>query len=87
MLYEIFWLVFALMVGILVSLGLLGLIFSPSLSIKPIKITGIVISGLILFTGIYFSYRWNVEKKGIQTLIGQIEQTIKTYQEKNKKDS
>jgi len=87
MLYEVFWLVFALIVGILMSLGLLGLIFSPSISVKPARITGIILSGLILLTGIYFSYQWSVEKKGIQTLTGQIEQAIRVYLEKNKKNS
>ena len=87
MLYEIFWLFFALIVGILMSVGLWGIIFSLSISIKPVKITVIIISALILLTGIYFCYRWNVEKKGIQALTGQMEQTIKTYLEKSKKDS
>lgn len=87
MLYEVFWLVFALIVGILMSLGLLGLIFSPSIPVKPVRITGIILSGLILLTGIYFSYQWNVEKKGIQNLTGHFEQAIKVYLEKNKKDS
>jgi hypothetical protein len=87
MLYEIFWLVFALSVGILMSVGLLGLIFSPSIPTKSIKAVAMILSILILLAGIYFSYRWNAEKKGIQTLTGQIEQTIKTYLEKSKKDS
>ena len=52
MLYEIFWLFFALIVGILMSVGLWGIIFSLSISIKPVKITVIILSALILLTGI-----------------------------------
>jgi hypothetical protein len=52
MLYEILWLFFALIVGILMSVGLLGIIFSLSISIKPVKITVIILSALILLTGI-----------------------------------
>ncbi len=69
------------------SVGLLGLIFSPSIPTKSFKAGAMILSILILLAGIYFSYRWNVEKKGIQALAGQIEQTIKTYLEKSKKDS
>jgi hypothetical protein len=87
MLYEAFWLVFTLNVGILMSVGILGLIFSPSISSKLARMTAIIISGLILLTGIYFSYRWNGEKNGIRTLAGQMEQAIKIYLEKNKKGS
>jgi hypothetical protein len=87
MLYETFWLVFALNVGILMSVGILGLILSPSIPAKPAKVTAILISCLILLSGIYFSYRWNEEKAGIRTLAGQMEQAIKIYLEKNKKGS
>jgi hypothetical protein len=85
MAYEAFWLVFALNVGILMSVGILGLIFSPSISAKPAKVAAILISCLILLTGIYFSYRWNEEKEGIRGLAGQMEQAIRIYLEKNKK--
>jgi hypothetical protein len=50
-------------------------------------VTAILISCLILLSGMYFSYRWNEEKAGIRTLAGQMEQAIKIYLEKNKKGS
>ena len=87
MLYEISWLIFALIVAILMSIGLLGLIFFPSIPAKPIRAVALILSILILLSGIYFSYRWNAEKRGIQALTGQVEQVLKKYLDKHKKES
>jgi disulfide bond formation protein DsbB len=87
MLYEIFWLVFALMVGIFMSIGILGLAFSPSIPTKPARIVAMILSLLILLAGIYFSYRWNADKREIRAWSGQAEQAIKIYLDTHKKDA
>jgi disulfide bond formation protein DsbB len=79
MLYETVWLFFALGVGILISIGLLGLIFSPAIPPRILKVMAMIISMLIILTGIYFSYQWSAQKKGIQVLSQQAEETIKQY--------
>lgn len=79
MLYETVWLFFALGVGILISLGLLGLIFSPSIPPPILRAMAVIISVLIILNGIYFSYQWSAQKKGIQVLTQQAEETIKQY--------
>ncbi len=63
MLYETVWLFFAIAVGILISIGLLGLIFSPSIPPPILKVMAVIISVLIILTGIYFSYQWSAQKK------------------------
>jgi disulfide bond formation protein DsbB len=79
MLYESVWLFFALGVGILTSIGLLGLIFSPAVPPRILKAIAVMISVLIILTGIYFSYQWRAQRKGIQVLSQQAEETIKQY--------
>jgi disulfide bond formation protein DsbB len=79
MLYETVWLFFALGVGILISIGLLGLIFSPAVPPRILKAMGVMISVLIVLTGIYFSYQWSAKRTGIQVLAQQAEETIKQY--------
>lgn len=79
MLYETVWLFFALGVGILISIGLLGLIFSPAIPPRILKAMAVMISVLIILTGIYFSYQWNAQRKGIQVLAQQAEEAIKQY--------
>jgi hypothetical protein len=79
MLYETVWLFFALGVGILISLGLLGLIFSPAIPPRISKVMAMMISVLIILTGIYFSYQWTAQRKGIQVLTQQAEEAIKQY--------
>ena len=79
MLYETVWLFFALGVGILISLGLLGLIFSPAIPPRILKVMAMMISVLIILTGIYFSYQWTAKRKGIQVLTQQAEEAIKQY--------
>jgi disulfide bond formation protein DsbB len=77
--YETVWLFFALGVGILISLGLLGLIFSPAIPPRILKVMAMLISVLIILTGIYFSYQWSAQKNGIQVLTQQAEEAIKQY--------
>jgi len=79
MLYETVWLFFALGVGILISIGLLGLIFSPAIPPRILKVMAVLISVLIILTGIYFSCQWSVQKKGIRVLTQEAEEAIKQY--------
>jgi disulfide bond formation protein DsbB len=79
MLYETVWLFFALGVGILISIGLLGLIFSPAIPPRILRAMAAMISVLIILTGIYFSYQWSAQRKGIQVLAQQAEEAIKQY--------
>jgi disulfide bond formation protein DsbB len=79
MLYETVWLFFALGVGVLISIGLLGLIVSPALPPRILKVLTAMISILIILTGIYFSSQWSAQKKEIQVLTQQAEETIKQY--------
>jgi disulfide bond formation protein DsbB len=79
MLYETVWLFFALGVGVLISIGLLGLIFSPAIPPRIFKVMAVIISVLIILTGIYFSYQWRVQKIGIRVLTQEAEETIKHY--------
>jgi cytochrome c biogenesis protein CcdA len=79
MLYEIVWLFFASVVGILVSIGLLGLIFSPAIPPRILKVIAIILSLLIILSGIYFSSLWRAQKKEIQVLTQQAEEAIKQY--------
>jgi phosphotransferase system glucose/maltose/N-acetylglucosamine-specific IIC component len=85
MLYEIVWLVFALMITIILSIGLLGLFLSssiPGLKLRPLPI---IISVLIILTAIYFSFHWTIDKRKIQTWSQEAEQVIKKYLETHKK--
>ena len=79
MLYETVWLFFSLVVGILISIGLLGLIFSAAIPPRVLKVIAIIISVLIILSGIYFSSLWRVQKKEIQVLTQQAEEAIKQY--------
>ena len=66
MLYEMFWLFYALMIVILVSVGLWGIFFFALIPARRIKVTALVLSVIIILAGLYFSYQWNLEKKKIQ---------------------
>jgi len=79
MLYETVWLFFALAVGILISIGFLGLIFSPAIPLRILKVMAAMISVLIILTGIYFSSQWSAQKKEIRVLTQQAEEAIKQY--------
>lgn len=85
MLYETLWLVYALGVAIFLSIGFLGLILSISLPGLKLRVMPVILSVLIILTGIYFSSRWGTEKKGIQALTQQIELAITRYLDTHKK--
>ncbi len=85
MLYQVSWLVFSVLVGILAALGLLGILFSPSIPSKPARIGAVIVSILVLLAGSFFSYQWNYEKKDIRALTRQAEQAMEVYLEKNQK--
>ncbi len=79
MLYETVWLFFALGAGVLISIGFLGLVFSPALPPRILKVMAVMISVLIILTGIYFSSQWNAQNKEIRVLTQQVEEAIKQY--------
>ena len=79
MLYETVWLFFALGAGVLISIGFLGLIFSPAIPPRILKVMAVMISVLIILTGIYFSSQWSAQKKEIRILTQQAEEAIKQY--------
>jgi uncharacterized protein YacL len=79
MLYDIFWLFYALGIVILLSVGLLGVFFFASIPAPRIRVTASVLSGIIILTGSYFSYQWNVEKRKIQIFTQQVEETMNKY--------
>jgi len=79
MLYETVWLFFALGAGVLISIGFLGLILSPAIPTRILKVMAVMISLLIILTGIYFSSQWSAQKKEIRVWTQQVEETIKQY--------
>ncbi len=79
MLYETVWLFFTLGVGVLISIGLLGLILSPAIPPRILKVIAIIISMLIILSGISFSFQWSVRRTEIQVLAQQAEEAIKQY--------
>ena len=79
MLYETVWLFFALGAGVLISIGFLGLILSPAIPPRIFKVMAVMISLLIILTGIYFSSLWSAQKKEIRVLAQQAEDALKQY--------
>ena len=63
MLYEIFWVFYALGIAILISIGILGIFSSLSIPSPRTKVMAMGLSIAIIFAGLFFSYRWNVKKK------------------------
>ena len=79
MLYETVWLFFALGAGVLISIGFLGLILSPAIPPRILKVMAVMVSVLIILTGVYFSSLWSAEKKEIRVLAQQAEEAVKQY--------
>ena len=79
MLYETVWLFFALGAGVLISIGFLGLILSPAIPPRIFKVMAVMVSLLIILTGIYFSSLWSAQKKEIRVLTEQAEEALKQY--------
>jgi cytochrome c biogenesis protein CcdA len=84
MLYEIFWLFYGLGVVIIMSIGALGIFFLQSVPAPRTKLIAVVLCIIIILIGFYFSYRWNIEKKGIRIFTQQVEETIKQYLARHK---
>ena len=85
MVYETVWFFFALGMGIFLSIGLLGLIYSPSIPKRTFREVAAILSVLIIFAGAYFSYKWYSEKKEIQGMTQQVEEALKQYLTTHKK--
>ena len=79
MLYETVWLFFALGAGVLISIGFLGLILSPAIPPRILKVVAVMVSLLTILTGVYFSSLWSAQKKEIRVLAQQAEETMKQY--------
>ncbi|MDH4267355.1 MAG: hypothetical protein OEW45_17115 [Deltaproteobacteria bacterium] len=84
MVYETVWFFFALGIAIFLSIGLLGLLFSPAIPGRTLKEVAAILSVLIIFAGAYFSYKWYSEKKGIQGMTQQVEEALHKYLSSNK---
>ena len=85
MLYEIFWLFYALGIAIIMSLGLLGILLLQSIPGLRTKIMAVALCTIIILAGLYFSFQWNAEKRGIRIFTQQIEETINKYLMTHKK--
>ena len=85
MLYEVSWLFYALGIAILVSIGGVGIFSFLSIPSSRIRGMALGLSIAVLLAGLFFSYRWGVQKEGIRTFTQQAEETIKQYLAKHKK--
>jgi uncharacterized protein YacL len=84
MLYEIFWLFYALGIVILISIGLWGIFFLQSIPAPRTKLMAVVLSVIIILAGSYFSYQWNIKKREIRIFTQQVEESIKQYLARHK---
>jgi len=84
MLYEIFWLFYALGIVIIMSIGVLTIIVLQSIPAPRTRLMAVVLCIIIILVGLYFSYQWNVEKKGIRIFTQQVEETIQKYLARHK---
>jgi hypothetical protein len=85
MFYEIVWMIYTLAICIFLGAGLLSLTYSLSITSRAARAATMAFSGLILIIGIYFSYRWNADKREIQALGLKIEQALDLYMTTHKK--
>ena len=85
MLYEIFWLFYALGIVIIMSIGLLSVFFLQSIPTPRTKMMAVGLCIIIILSGLYFSFQWNAEKRGIRIFTQQIEETINKYLMTHKK--
>jgi hypothetical protein len=81
MLCEAVWLMYALGIGIFLIVGLMGLFFSCSSSVSGgiSKGTALLLSILIIVTGIYFFYQWNAKKAEFRQVGRQVEWALQQY--------
>lgn len=85
MLYEISWVFYALGIAILISIGILGILFCLSIPSPRKKVMAIGLSIAIILAALCSSYQWNVKKEGIRTFTQQAEEIIKQYLAKHKR--
>ena len=85
MLYEIFWLFYALGIVIVISIGLLGIIFLQSIPTPRPRVMALMLSIIIILVSLYFSYQWNLKKTGIRIFTQNVEETIEQYLARHKK--
>ena len=85
MLYDIFWVFYALGIAILISIGILGILFSLSIPSPRKKVMGMGLSIAIILAALGSSYQWNVKKEGIRTFAEQAMEIIKQYLAKHKR--
>jgi uncharacterized protein YacL len=85
MLYEIFWLFFALGIVIIISIGVLGLFFLQSIPAPRPRVMALIVSTIIILVSLYFSYQWNLKKTGIRIFTQNVEETIEQYLARHKK--
>jgi hypothetical protein len=57
----------------------LGLILSPAIPPRILKVIAVILSLLIILSGIYFSSLWSIQKNEIRVLTRQAEEAIKQY--------
>ncbi|MGQ9696150.1 MAG: hypothetical protein ACUVWV_15555 [Thermodesulfobacteriota bacterium] len=75
--YELIWFFFVMIMGILLSIGLFGLILSPSLRGRTTREITFLLSVLILTGVIYLTYKWYYLRNEIMSIAHQAEQAIK----------
>ncbi len=77
MLYEMVWVLYVLGIILFLGIGVIGLALASSASSRNVKTMVIIFSVLSIALGIYFSTRWSAEKREIQEITIQLEETIK----------
>lgn len=77
--YELIWFFFVMVMGILFSIGLFGLLLSPSLRGKTTREIVFLLSLLILTGVIYLNYKWYSSQNEIMSIAHQAEQAIRQY--------
>ncbi len=84
MLHEIFWMFYALGIVIIMSIGLLGIFFLQSVPGPRTRLMAVVLCIIIILTGLYFSYKWNIQKKNIRIFTQKVEETMEQYLARHK---
>ncbi|GEM_PF-1091773 len=75
--YELIWFFFVMVLGILLSIGLFGLLLSPSIRGRTTREIIFLLSVLILTGVIYLTYKWYSAQNKIMSIAYQAEQAIK----------
>ena len=85
MLYEIFWLFYALGIAIIMSIGVLSIFSLQSIPPRRTRLLALFLCIIVILVGLYFSYEWSIQKKRIQTFTQQLEETMAQYLARHKK--